>query len=105
MNPDPTSVQLFELADEIERTLTEHAAPMPDPDAVRRLKFIETRLGGLDSYAAEKAGQIREAAERFYSVRKHQSHPGGADGLYTKMRHSLLPRIRTQARNRQSRGD
>lgn len=105
MNPDPTSVQLFELADEIERILTDHAVPMPDPIAIRRLKFIATRLGGLDSYAAEKAGQILEAAERFYSARKHQSHRDGADGLYTKMRHSLLPRIRSQAGNRQSRGD
>ncbi|RQQ37402.1 hypothetical protein DF118_01580 [Burkholderia stagnalis] len=40
-------------------------------------------------YCAEKAGNIATLGKDFYSARKHQSHPRGADGVLRDIRENL----------------
>jgi hypothetical protein len=88
-----------ERVDKLEAFFKENAYAMEHPHALQQMKFLCTSLCVGDSYIAEKAARISQLAERFYSTRKHQSHPGGADGIYAEIVHSLVPRIRQQASN------
>ena len=94
-----TSENIIALAKEIEEYFEENSCPIPNEPALRRIKFLCARIGGYDHYIAEKAGEIEYLAGRFFSSRKHKTHPGGADGIYSRIVHDLLSRIRDRAAN------
>lgn len=82
--------------EEIEQILNRHNYAEPNPNAVRRIRFLATQLLGIDAYIAEKASRIASLAAIFYSDRKHLRHPGGAQSLHTEMSYDLPSRIRGQ---------
>lgn len=93
-----TSEKILELADETERFFKENAYPIPNEPAVRRMKYLCARMGAYDHYIAEKAGEISQLSEQFFSARKHQKFHGGANMIYSRIVSDLLHRIRSRAR-------
>lgn len=96
---DDIVAKIRERVGQLEVFFKDNAYAMPNDYALRHVKFLCNSLCLGDPYIAEKAGEIAYLAERFYSVRKHNSYPGGADGIYNKIVHSLVGRIRTRADN------
>jgi hypothetical protein len=99
-----TSEEILELADEIEKILTENRTPGPNQAAISRLTFAVRHLNAIGGYVSEKASRILFMAERFYSPRKHTKYPGGAAALYAEMKSDLLSRIRGHAEYLKSEG-
>lgn len=83
--------------------LNRHDYAEPNPNAVRRLRFLAAQLAGIDAYIGEKAARIASLADIFYSDRKHLRHPGGAKSLHTEMSYDLPNRIRGQINTLKSR--
>lgn len=94
---EQTLKTVLSLCDEME-TLLVNAVPMADPPRLQRIQAVCMRLAPHDRYMAEKSDKLARRAAIYLSARKHQNHPGGADGLMHEMRYSLLGAIREQAR-------
>lgn len=88
---------VLSLCDEID-TLLANSAPMADPQRLQRIQSLCMRLTPHNHYIAEKSDKLARRAAIYLSARKHQKHPGGADGLMFEMRYSLLGAIREQAK-------
>ena len=91
-----TLEKILALCDEIEGLLRD-AMPMADSGRLQQIEFACAKLCGHDSYISQKANQLSDRAAAYLSAKKHQKHPGGADGLMHEMRYSLLGAIREQA--------
>jgi hypothetical protein len=95
-NMNQTWVEILGLCDEVEALLRD-AAPVADDYRLQRIRFLTARLCGRDTYITEKANRLASQAGVYFSARKHQKVPGGADGVMAEMRYRLLGSIREQA--------
>ena len=102
-NDMKTSENILKISAEIELILKQNQFAEPNQNAVSQLRFLALELQSLNIYAAEKAYEIIDKALIFYSVKKHQSHTGGASALWSEINNFLL-RIKTQANTWQSQG-
>lgn len=93
----------LKACDEIE-TLLSNAAPWPDTNRLQRVQFLAAKLQGSDAYTTRTAQQLAEQASIYFSQRKHEKQPGGAHGVMTKMRYSLLPALRREIQGRANGG-
>ncbi|WP_230951408.1 MULTISPECIES: hypothetical protein [Burkholderia cepacia complex] len=84
-----TSEQILKIADDIERIIRENDVAIANPSAIRQLEFQYNLMRAHCLYCAEKAGKIATLGKDFYSARKHQSHPRGADGVLRDIRGNL----------------
>ncbi|MGS1052056.1 hypothetical protein ACVCIC_25165 [Burkholderia glumae] len=89
-----TSEKIRQIADDIERIIRENDLAIANPSAIRQLEFQYNLMRPYCSYCAEKAGKIATLGKDFYSARKHQSHPRGADGVLRDI-HTNLESIRS----------
>ncbi|WP_246189111.1 hypothetical protein [Pandoraea anapnoica] len=91
-----TSAQIREIADDIEKIVRENDLAVANPSAIRQLEFQYGLMRAHCHYCAEKAGKIATLGKTFYSARKHQKHPRGAEGVLREM-HMNLDSIRSWA--------
>lgn len=100
-----TSQALIEIADGIAAALNEQTVAATNKSIPKRIEFLAAQCAGLSTYAAEKAHKIARLAEIFYSERRHESYPGGAQALWQEITHELLKRITQDAQTRKNHGD
>ncbi|WP_230960574.1 hypothetical protein [Burkholderia pseudomultivorans] len=77
-----TSEIINDVANEIEKILREYDTARPNPIAIEKLELQYNRMRLHCGYCAEKIRNIVVLANDFYSTRRHQFHPGGADGIF-----------------------
>ncbi|WP_258167820.1 hypothetical protein [Burkholderia multivorans] len=76
-----TSKVVREIANEIENVFRNNELAEPNPLALAQLEVLHSRMRLHCGYCFERTTKIISLAKDFYSVRKHQLHPGGADGV------------------------
>ncbi|HHT8972180.1 TPA: hypothetical protein ACT5CR_003753 [Burkholderia cenocepacia] len=76
-----TSKVIREIASEIENIFRNNELAEPNPLALAQLEALHSRMRLHCGYCFERTTKIISLAKDFYSVRKHQLHPGGADGV------------------------
>lgn len=91
-----TSEKIRQIADDIEKIIREHDLATPDQAATGKLEFQYGLMRAHCHYCTEKAGKIATLGKTFYSARKHQKHPRGAEGVLREM-HMNLDSIRSWA--------
>ncbi|MGK8200699.1 hypothetical protein [Burkholderia cepacia] len=84
-----TSEIIRAIAAEIESILRENDRAAPNNSALDQLELQHGRIRIYCGYCADKVGVITILARDFYSVRRHQFHPQGADGILRDMRVNL----------------
>ena len=84
-----TSEIIRAVAAEIEEILRENDLAAPNPSALEQLELQHSRIRVCCGYCADKVGNIRILARDFYSVRRHQFHAQGADGVLHDIRTNL----------------
>jgi hypothetical protein len=94
-----TSEKIIERVAELEVFFKENAYAMPNEPVLKKVKFLCTSLCIGDSYVSEKAEEIAGLSVIFFSDRKHNNYPGGADELYNKIAIDLIGRIKTRAKS------
>ena len=92
-----TSKLIVETAKELELFFKDNTALRKNDPALQRVKQYCAKLSACDSYVAEKAGEIKYLSSLFFSARKHNALPGGADEIYHRIVDDLLNRIVTRA--------
>ena len=100
-----TSEFLLNIVAQIKTLLEENPVATPNPSVVNRLNFLASQASAKDQYAARHIYKIAELADIFYSDRKHEKYRGGADRLWAAMTFDHLGRIKSQASNREMKGD
>lgn len=80
-----TSELILQAAADIEVILNGHQMPVTTPSVVDRLRFVASRLTGLDSNASGNAFRIVSIANDFYTARKHWKYQGGAEAMWRDM--------------------
>jgi hypothetical protein len=91
--------EVLSLCDEVETLLTQ-AAPVADPNRLRRIQFLAACVCGHDSYATRAANRLSSLAAIYLSAQRHRAEARGADGVMHEMRYSLLKAIRETAQHR-----
>ncbi len=90
--------EILELLSELQGLFKQNSMPMPNEALVRRIDSLCRKMAN-DAYICEKAGEIMANARQYYSVRKHQTYPGGSEALFHQMAVSLPERIKCRAAN------
>ncbi|MCA7968211.1 MULTISPECIES: hypothetical protein [Burkholderia cepacia complex] len=84
-----TSAIIRHIASEIESILRENDLAVPNPVALAQLELQHSRMRLHCGYCAERIRKISTLAKDFYSARRHQFHPQGADGVLRDIRTNL----------------
>lgn len=84
-----TSEVIRAIAAEIESILRENDLAAPNPSVLDQLELQHNRIRIYCGYCADKVGNIMVLAKDFYSVRRHQFHPQGADGVLREIRTNI----------------
>ncbi|WP_260434397.1 hypothetical protein [Burkholderia sp. Bp9090] len=84
-----TSEIIRDVAAEIEEIFRENDLAAPNPSALEQLELLHGRIRARCGYCADRVGHIRMLDQDFYSVRRHQFHPQGADGVLCDIRTNL----------------
>lgn len=87
--------EIERIAADITEVLDKNRIPMPNENAVNRLRLLASLLPG--GHAKQKALELASKAEDFYSARKHEKYRGGAPLLFAQME-GLVRRIKSQAK-------
>lgn len=88
--------EILKLLDQLTELMKNHDLPKANPAVLRKVQTLCIRMKGEDHYITEKADCIERLAEKFFSINKHESYPGGTDALHCAMTHDIPNRIRTQ---------
>lgn len=75
-------LQAIELVGKLEAFLNENAAPIPNENALRTIRYLCNRISSIDAYMAEKCGDIENLANIFYNIKKHHDD---ADSVYQRI--------------------
>ncbi|VVE87582.1 hypothetical protein PBR20603_01518 [Pandoraea bronchicola] len=89
-----TSEKIRQIADAIEKIIQDHDLAIADQAAIGKLEFQYGLMRAHCHYCAEKAGKIATLGKTFYSARRHQTHPRGAEGVLREI-HMNLDAIRS----------
>lgn len=100
-----TSQALVEIAEGIASALKDQPYAAENKFIPNRIRALAAQCAAHSTYAAEKAYEIAQLAEIFYSERRHEKHQGGAPALWNDMNHTLLKRITQEAEDRKKHGD
>lgn len=90
------SRDILSLCDALEG-LFKDADPTPDPQRLSAAVVHCRRLRGYGGYVGEKAAKIERLAACFFSNRRHEQCPGGADAIKASITEQLLEGIREEA--------
>ena len=91
--------QITKLLEELEAIFVDDPTPVPNPRVLEAVRASCLRIKELasDGYISEKCDFIVSRATDYFSVRKHEKHPGGASALMRQMRYEASRCIGDQA--------